>query len=78
MPRVRPLTEDARSKFIGAVTEGKIREGIRTNAELADRIGMTAATFSRHMRNPDMFSRGQIRKMISVLKIPKEDWGRLL
>lgn len=78
MPRVKPLIEDTRSKFIGAVAEGKAREGIGSNAELAEMVGMPPSTLSKYMRDPDLFHRGELRKLFMVLHIPKEEWGRLL
>lgn len=52
---------------------GRIRELGMTEADVAQRIGITGTSFSKKMSGKNKFVQTEIKKMIDLLDIPVEE-----
>ena len=71
MPRLRESEEQKRKKaMLAAVESGKSRAGLKTDYEVAERLGMDRSTFSRHKASGfETMSFGDVGRMARFLKI---------
>lgn len=68
MPRIRQkAAEYRRADFLKAVEKQKIERGIRTDRELADRMGMTPRVLCSRKKDFDNMSVGEFRILIATL-----------
>lgn len=60
-----------------AIATRMVREGL-SQADIAQRIGMTCPTFSRRMKNPSQLTLGELRKLQAVLRLTDAEVARCI
>lgn len=50
-----------------------MRERVITQAQLAEKAGMTASTLSRRLADPQAFTVGELRRIFRALGVPEEE-----
>ncbi len=60
-----------------AIATRMVREGL-SQADIAQRIGMTCPTFSRRMKNPSQLTLGELRKLQTVLRLTDAEVARCI
>lgn len=50
-----------------------MKERRLSQSQLADKVGMTQATFSRRMADPKTFKVGELEKIFRVLGVPENE-----
>ena len=69
MPRVKTLAPEYAFRDLGkAIRCGLVNKDL-TQAELADRLGVTDTTVGRWIAHPERLNIGQLRKLVEVLGI---------
>lgn len=60
--------------FRAIVKKNMILQEVKNNTELAKRINIDARTIYRKLKRPDLFNRGETRRIGEVLNIPDEEY----
>lgn len=60
-----------------AIATRMVREGL-SQADIAQRIGMTCPTFSRRMKNPSQLTLGELRRLQTVLRLTDAEVARCI
>ncbi len=70
MPRIKQKAAQYRTEdFQKAIEVRKAELGIRTDRELAEMLAVTGSALSRHKREPDKMTVGQLRELIGALRM---------
>ena len=79
MPKVY-LTKDDKldEDFRRLIRVGMARQGIDTQKELARKMRCSDETMSYRLRNPDSFSRRELRHICKILKIAPEELAEVI
>jgi hypothetical protein len=73
MPKIRQYTEKyAQDDFVKEIGAKSVWAGFRTNEELANAVGVSAASVGNYKRDPGKIQIKTMQKMISVLRLDPE------
>ena len=75
MPRIKPLTAEARmnQQLLATIDKYKRLAGIQRYGDLGPRMGRCATTANQRMRNPGAFTLDELRRLVRSLHIPPEE-----
>lgn len=75
MPRIKPLTAEARmdQQLLATIDKYKRLAGIKRYGDLGTRIGRCATTANCRLKAPGTFTLEELRRLIQTLRIPPED-----
>lgn len=73
------MSEKKKALFIGIVQKRMAIMRVKNYTQLARAIGMTSATFYRHMADPESFKLRDMRRITTYLRISLDElmevWG---
>lgn len=75
MPRIKPLTPEARmdQQLLATIDKYKRLAGIQRYGDLGPRMGRCAATANSRLKAPGTFTLEELRRLVRALHIPPED-----
>jgi len=78
MPKLKERPEVTQDKlFRGLISKYMIISGYDVQ-ELADKLHIHRVTLHRKLKNPDSFTRGELRRLFQILKFTDEEKGLVM
>ncbi len=79
MPKLRDTQEERQDKLFKAlVAKNMMLCGCKNNRELAARLHIGEKAFYLKIKNPDRFTRKELRRLFSLLKFTEEEKGQVI
>ncbi|WP_206460210.1 hypothetical protein [Anaerovorax sp. IOR16] len=79
MPKLKERPEVTQDKQLqGKIAEKMVINGIDTQNELAERLGIHRTTLICKLADPDKFSRRELRRLFTILKFSDEEKGAVM
>lgn len=74
MPKLREPPETKQDKlFLALIEKNKVLCGIYEDQELAARLGIDRKTMRNKLREPDRFTRRELRRLFNILRFTEEE-----
>ena len=67
-----------RDSLFVRVVEGYIKTSGLTKEQICSNLGITTQTLRNYMSCPDMFRRGELRRLCDMIHVSDEDRGKLV